>query len=127
MNARLSQHMTILGLCVMVFYCIMLGTGNVSIDLMPQFLISAVIFLSSGKIMRKAALKMARDEDDEEPAKTRQPEPDWAWLTGLLNWSAAFLIIGVMAIILMKPIGVTFQEALSQTLAHQHFFATAVP
>ena len=62
MNARLSTQMTLLGICAMAFYGVMLGTGVFSTDLMPQFIISAVIFLSSGKIMRKAAQRMVRDE-----------------------------------------------------------------
>lgn len=127
MNARLSRQMTLLGICAMAFYGIMLGTGVFSIDIMPQFIISAVIFLSSGKIMRKAARAMVRDEEEEQDKRQKRKEADWPWLTGLLNWTAAFLIIGLMAIFLMKPIGVSLTDALKITTAPDQFFAHAVP
>jgi hypothetical protein len=113
----------------MAFYGIMLGMGVFSIDIMPQFIISAVIFLSSGKIMRKAARAMVRDEEEEEEQNKRQKrkEADWPWLTGLLNWTAAFLIIGLMVIFLMKPIGVSLTDALQITTAPDQFFAHTVP
>ncbi len=127
MNSKLSQHMTLLGICAMAFYGVMLGTGRMSIDVMPQFIISAVIFLSSGHIMRKAARTMARDEAAKKEKQSARKEPDWPWLTALLNWTAAFLVVGVMAIFLMKPIGLTFEDALDLAMAPEHYFAGAVP
>lgn len=127
MNARLSRQMTLLGICAMAFYGIMLGTGVFSTDIMPQFIISAVIFLSSGKIMRRAAQRLAREEEEETEIRPKRREADWPWLTGLLNWTAAFLIIGLMAIFLMKPIGVSLSDALHLTTAPDQFFANAVP
>jgi uncharacterized membrane protein len=127
MNARLSRQMTLLGICAMAFYGIMLGTGIFSVDIMPQFIISAVIFLSSGKIMRKAARCMVRDEEEEPATRPKRKEADWPWLTALLNWTAAFLIVGLMAIFLMKPIGVSLTDALQITTAPDQFFANSVP
>jgi hypothetical protein len=118
--------MTLLGICAMAFYGIMLGTGVFSVDIMPQFIISAVIFLSSGKIMRKAASCMVRDEEEKTEDRPKR-EADWPWLTGLLNWTAAFLVVGLMAILLMKPMGVSFTEALQVTSAPDQFFAHTVP
>ena len=37
MNAKMSQHLTLLGLCALAFYGLMLGTGNISLEIMPQF------------------------------------------------------------------------------------------
>jgi uncharacterized membrane protein len=118
--------MTLLGICAMAFYGIMLGTGLFSVDIMPQFIISAVIFLSSGKIMRKAARCMIRDEEESE-TRPKRKEPDWPWLTALLNWTAALLIVGLMAIFLMKPIGVSFLDSLHFTMAPEQYFAHVVP
>lgn len=126
MNARLSRQMTLLGICAMGFYGVMLGTGTFSTDLMPQFVISAVIFLSSGRIMKAAARSMARDED-EAAERVQRREPDWPWMTLLLNWSAGLMVIGLMAIFLMKPLGISFAEALHLSPAPEQFFATAVP
>lgn len=126
MNARLSRQMTLLGICAMAFYGVMLGTGTFSTDIMPQFIISAVIFLSSGRIMKVAARSLARD-DKEETCRPERKEPDWPWLTVMLNCSATFLVIGLMAIFLMKPIGVSFAEALHFSVAPDQFFAHAVP
>jgi hypothetical protein len=124
MNAKLGQHMILLGLCAVVFYAVMLVSGKLPIEAMPQFVVSAVIFMSSGHFMRKAARSMARDEDEEEAkAKKKRKDTDWAWLTTLLNWTAAFFVIGTMAILLMKPIGVTFHDAIMafRSLDHQYF------
>jgi len=127
MNARLSRQMTLLGICAMAFYGIMLGTGVFSADIMPQFVISAVIFLSSGKIMRKAARCMVRDEEEKPEPRQKRKEADWPWLTCPLNWTAAFMIIGLMTIFLIKPIGVSFTDALHITTAPDQFFAHAIP
>lgn len=126
MNAKMSQHLTLLGLGSMAFYGVMLATDKVSIELMPQFLTSAIIFLSSGRILKKAARSLARADEDEQESKPRR-EFDWPWLTALLNWNAALVVIGIMAIFLMMPAGVSVIEALSSTLAHETFFAGAVP
>ncbi|MBE0598120.1 MAG: hypothetical protein IH614_12700 [Desulfuromonadales bacterium] len=130
MGAKISNCMTLLGICSMAFYAIMMSLGLLSVDLMPQFLVSSVIFLTSGRIMRKAGRAMVRDEAEEEeaaPPRLTAAPADWPWLTGLLNWTGALLIIGIMAIFLMKPIGISLQEALSASAAHEQFFATAVP
>ncbi|MDO3378964.1 hypothetical protein [Geoalkalibacter halelectricus] len=131
MNAKLSQHMTLLGLCAMAFYGVMLATGKLSVDVMPQFVISAVIFLTSGQIMRKAARIRSQDQDEaqakQQTEKVEREEPDWPFLTNLLNWTAALLVVGVMAILIMKPAGVTFSEAFSETVAQENYFAGHVP
>ncbi len=126
MNAKMGQQLTLLGLGALVFYGIMLSTGNLSVEVMPQFLISAVIFLSSGRLMKVAAKNMG-DKESEEEEQPRQPEADWPWLTALLNWTAAMLIIGIMAIILMKPAGVSLLETISHTVTPAHFSAEFVP
>lgn len=134
MNPKLSQHMTLLGLCAMAFYGVMLATGQFSMEVMPQFLVSAVIFLCSGRIMRLMAKRLpVKEKDDTQPqARTAKPSPraseaDWPFLTGLLNWSAAFLIIAVMALWLMKPIGISLGDLFQNSKAHHHFFAGSVP
>lgn len=127
MNAKLAQHMTLLGLCVMVFYGLMLGTGNMTLEVMPQFVISAVIFLTSGRLMKKGAAGRQSEASDSEKVKHDREEPDWAWLTLLLNWLAALTVIGLMAIMLMKPIGVSLVDALTENMNQDHFFADSVP
>lgn len=126
MNAKIGQHLTLLGFCAMIFYGCMLASGHLTVEVLPQFLVTAVIFLSSGRIMRRAAAIAAQTE--EEPTKKRHPEPDWAWLTTLLNWSFALLIIGLMAILLLKPVGLSWQEALSGSSSPgAPYFSGAVP
>ncbi|WP_432821944.1 hypothetical protein [Trichloromonas sp.] len=128
MNAKISQHMILLGLCAMIFYAVMLISGKLPIDAMPQFVVSAVIFMSSGHFMRKAARAMARDEEEDDKSQQKLRETDWPWLTTLLNWTAAFLVIGIMAIILMKPMGITFTEAFKAPKSHdQHYFSHSIP
>ncbi|MCK4536731.1 MAG: hypothetical protein KAT93_06935 [Desulfuromonadales bacterium] len=107
MNSKLSLQMTLLGLAVLAFYAGLLVTGRVSVEVLPQFAVSAVIFLCSGRIMRQMAAKLP--ERDKEEAEEK-PEPDWALRTLILNWVAAAAIVGVVAIFLVKPAGMTFVE-----------------
>jgi len=127
MNAKMSQHLTLLGLCSLVFYGVMLGTGKLSIEMMPQFVISAIIFLMSGRIMRKAAKAMASDDEDISEKKKVQLNLDWPWLTTLLNWTATLLIIGTLSVFLMKPIGISPSKALKISLAPEQFYAHVIP
>lgn len=125
MNAKIGQHLTLLGFCAMIFYGCMLASGQLTVEVLPQFLVTAVIFLSSGRIMRRAAAQMERDEEDKPPRS--HPEPDWAWLTVLLNWSCALLIIGLMALLLMKPVGLSWSDAFSAKPVTTPYYSGAVP
>lgn len=125
---NLSQQMTLLGLAAMVFYAILLATGTVGTDIMPQFMVSAIIFLSSGRLMRKAARNLPRKERKEPVEKPPRVEPDWAWLSQFLNWFMALLIIGVLALWVMKPIGVSFVDALKEHKPVSHpYYSDSVP
>lgn len=110
--------MTLLGLAAMVFYAIMLATGVVGLDVMPQFMVSAIIFLSSGRLMRAAARNMSRKDEGEKEQKVRKKRPrsetDWAWLSQFLNWAMALIILGVLALWVMKPVGVSMIDAYKQ-------------
>ena len=107
MNAKLSRQMTLLGLGVLAFYAGMLGTGYASLEILPQFAISAVIFLSSGKIMRQMANKLpAREPTDSEEFE----EPNWGLRNLVLNWVAAATVVGVVALFLVKPASMTFND-----------------
>ena len=107
MNARLSRQMTFLGLGVLVFYAGMLGTGQASLEILPQFAISAVIFLSSGKIMRQMAEKLpAKEQSDTEDVA----EPNWELRNLVLNWIAAATVVSIVALFLVKPASMTFNE-----------------
>lgn len=126
MNSKVGQRLTLLGLCAMIFYGFMLASGQLTMEIMPQFLVAAVIFLSSGRIMRRAAQLMGKGEDEKEE-KPRRIELDWPWLTALLNWTCAFLVIGVMALLLLKPLDLSWSEAFTRTSGPSHYFAGAVP
>ena len=107
MNAKLSRQMTLLGLGVLAFYAGALGTGQASLEILPQFAISALIFLSSGKIMRQMAEKLpAREQNEHEEVK----EPNWELRNLVLNWVAAATVVGVVALFLVKPVSMTFNE-----------------
>lgn len=107
MNARLSRQMTLLGLGVLAFYAGMLGTGQASLEIMPQFAISAVIFLSSGKIMRQMANRLpAKEQTDTEEAT----EPNWELRNLVLNWVAAATVVSIVALFLVKPASMSFNE-----------------
>jgi len=115
MNAKLSLQMTLLGLGVMVFYAGLIVTGQVSMEILPHYAISAVIFLCSGRIMRQLAAKLPPREEGE-PSPYRLI-PDWSMRTAMLNWVAASVLVSIMAVFLVKPDGMTFTEMLQFTAA----------
>lgn len=124
LNANIHQQLTFLGLCAMGFYGAMFATGNLSIEVMPQFMISSVIFISSGQILKK--FSRGRDDEEQETKKT-SCETDWAWLTLMTNWAFAMLILGGMAIFLMKPADISITDVLHISAAHDQYFAHFVP
>ena len=107
MNAKLSRQMTFLGLGVLAFYAGLLGTGHASLEILPQFAISAVIFLSSGKIMKQMAEKLpAKEETESEEVE----EPNWELRNLVLNWVAAAAVVSIVALFLVKPASMTFND-----------------
>lgn len=110
MNANLRNQMTLLGLAAMVFYGALLATGTVGTDVMPQFIASALVFLSSGRLLRKPAAQRSEEENDE--SREEKKEINWEKMTLLLNWGMSILLISGMAIWIMKPTDVTFSDAL---------------
>ena len=115
MNSKLSLQMTLLGIGVMVFYASLLMSGQVSLEILPHYAISAIIFLCSGRIMRQMAAKLP-PRSDAEPNPNRLI-PDWSMRTAMLNWVAAGVIVSIMALFLVKPDGMTFTEMLQFTAA----------
>jgi DNA-binding transcriptional LysR family regulator len=107
--------MTLLGLGVMVFYAGMVMTGQVSMEILPHYAISALIFLCSGRIMRQMAAKLPPRADIEE--NLYRLIPDWSMRTAMLNWVAAGLLVSIMALFLVKPDGMSFTEMLQFTAA----------
>ena len=107
MTSKLSRQMTFLGLGVLAFYAGQLGPGQDSLEILPQFAISAVIFLSSGKIMRQIADKLPSKERADEQ---KQEEPNWELRNLVLNWLAAATVVSIVALFLVKPASMTFNE-----------------
>lgn len=126
MKGNLGQYLTVLGLCALGFYSVMFGCGYLDLAAMPQFIVTAVIFLTAGRMLKKVRLGTAEEEEEKEGGPLRR-EPDWAWLTAFMNWTAALLIIALMALLLMKPAELSLLEALKFSPAPTSFFAGAVP
>lgn len=102
-----GRQMTILGLAALCYYAVLLASGVVGTDVMPQFVVTAVIFLSSGRLLRRGARSQTQKKrDDKKPEK----EPDWTFRAQILNWVMALLIIGALGLWVMKPVGVSFLE-----------------
>jgi len=102
-----GQQMTILGLVALCYYGVLLAAGVVDTDVMPQFVVSALIFLSSGRLLRGVARNRSPKKRDDE--KSRK-EPDWELRTQVLNWVMALLIMSALGLWVMKPVGVSFLE-----------------
>lgn len=102
-----GRQMTILGLVALCYYAVLLAAGVVDIDVMPQFVVSAAIFFSSGRLMRGVARsRPQKKREEEKPAK----EPNWELRAQVLNWVMALLIMGALGLWVMKPVGVSFLE-----------------
>jgi hypothetical protein len=125
MKGNLGQYLTLLGFCALAFYGVMLGCGYLGLEAMPQFMVTAVIFLTAGRMLKK--VRLGGTEEEEEDAGALRREPDWPWLTAFMNWTAALLIIALMAILLMKPAELSLLEAFKFSPAQSSFFAGAVP
>lgn len=126
MKGNLGQYMTVLGFCALGFYGVMFGCGYLGLEAMPQFVVTAIIFLSAGRMLKKIRLGSAEEEEGKDAGALRR-EPDWAWLTAFMNWTAALLIIALMAILLMKPSELSLLDAFKFSPAQSSFFAGAVP
>ena len=107
MNAKLSRQMTMIGLGTLAFYACVLGTGYASLEVLPQFAISAVIFLCSGKIMRQMAKKLPAKE---QPESEEVEEPNWELRNLVLNWVAAATVVSIVALFLVKPASMSANE-----------------
>ena len=126
MKGNLGQYVTILGFCALGFYGLLFGCGYLGLEAMPQFAVTAIIFLTAGRMLKKVRLGSAEEEEEKEAGMARR-EPDWAWLTAFMNWTAALMIIALMAILLMKPVGLSLLDAFKFSSAQSSFFAGAVP
>jgi len=109
---KLSQQMTFLGMAALMYYAILLAMGVLSAAVMPQFLVTAVIFLSSGRLIRNGARQRTKENDDDESKKKPRVEPNWTLWTQILNWGMTGFIICVLGLWVMKPVGVPFFEFL---------------
>ena len=107
MNAKLSRQMTMIGLGTLAFYACVLGTGHATLEVLPQFAISAVIFLCSGKVMRQMAEKLPAKE---QPEAEETEEPNWELRNLVLNWVAAATVVSIVALFLVKPASMSFNE-----------------
>ena len=105
----------------MAFYASLLASGQVSIEILPQFAVSAIFFLFSGKIMRQMASQLPAKEKEE------KPEVDWAFRTAVLNWVAAGVVISIMTIILVKPADMTYLDLLAVTSGHDVYPIMTLP
>lgn len=109
---KLSQQMTILGMAALMYYAVLLVMGVLSTAVMPQFIVTAIIFLSSGWLIRNGARRRTDEDDDDESKKKPRVEPNWALRTQILNWGMTVFIVCALGLWVMKPVGVSFLEFL---------------
>ena len=106
--------MSLFGLCAMGFYTIMLSTGKFSLDVMPQFAIAAVMFLSSGRIMKKVARRIRTSQREQE--EEDQPQGiDFQ----LLSWMFGISVLMFISLLLLVPFGVSIEDTYLFRVAHQ--------
>jgi len=77
-----------------------------------------------------AARKLPPKEIDEEKEKRKQAQPklDWDWMSQFLNWAMALIILGALALWVMKPIGVSLVDAIKQYKPASHpYYSDHIP
>jgi len=125
MNADIGQKLTLLGLCAVVFYGVLLASGLASLEVMPQFLVSALIFVCSGRLAGMVAARSDEQEDDQNSPKDQQPaasDEDWARLTMVFNWLAVVVIVIVLALWVIKPQGVSLGSFVEETFVNHQVY-----
>lgn len=110
MYTKLSKLMTLFGLAVMGFYAIMLSSGQFDLEVMPQFAIAAVIFLSSGRIMRKVARRIQQQQNCSATSHVDLQ---------LLCWLLGIAMLMILSLLLLVPFGVSLQDTYLFRLTHQ--------
>ncbi len=113
MYTKLSKLMTLFGLCAMAFYAIMLSSGSFSLNIMPQFAIAAVMFLSSGRIMRKVAKRIRAGQGKEEEERPKGMDFQ------LLSWVIGLFVLMVLSLMLLVPFGVSIEDTYLFRITHQ--------
>jgi len=115
MNAKLSQKMTLLGLCAMAFYGMMLASGQSVHEVMPQFLVSALVFLFAGRLLRLAGVRSGEKEQEEPKPESKITDEEWQRVTQVLNWTAVIVILCVLSLWIMTPQDATLGEFVHET------------
>ena len=75
-KGNLGQYLTLLGICSLLFYGVMVATGHLSPKEMPQFLVTAVIFLTAGRMARRVKLGDSEEETTDEATEQREPDTE---------------------------------------------------
>lgn len=121
MYTRLSKLMTLFGLCAMGFYAIMLSSGRFTVEVMPQFALSAVIFLSSGRIMKKVARRIRAGNSEQDEAAPKRIDFQ------LLSWVVGVSLLMLLSLLLLVPFGVTIENTYLFKVANQLFDSSLIP
>lgn len=126
MNADIGQKLTLLGICAVVFYGILFATGLASLEAMPQFLVSALVFICSGRMAGMAGVR-GEEQDERDSTANAEPEPaaseeDWARLTVVFNWFAVVVIIAVLSLWVIKPQGTSLGTYVEETFVNRDVY-----
>ena len=122
MKTNISRQMTFLGLVALVFYATLLANGKASFEILPQYAISIVFFLFSGRMLRQVAkASNSKDQHDTEEL----PPSDWDLRTTIVNWLAVCMFVCVITIFLIKPPAMTFYDFLISPTDNETFFLLA--
>ena len=125
MNADIGQKLTLLGLCAVVFYAILFATGLATLEVMPQFLVSALVFICSGRMTGMVGARSDEQEEGEKRPEDAQPaasEEDWARLTLVCNWLAVIVIIAILALWVIKPQGTSLGTFVEETFVNHEVY-----
>ena len=118
MYMKLGNLMTLLGLCAMGAYGLMLISGTFTFAEMPQFIMSALVFMVSGKVMRSVALQAG---------ERKRIKPQKKMDLQLLSWVAGLSLLSFLALLLLIPFGASLQNCYLFQLTRQLFSSVLIP
>lgn len=124
MKADIGQKLILLGFCAVVFYGVLLATGLASFEAMPQFLVSALVFICSGRMVGMVGAS-SDEQDGNSPEAELEPaasEEDWACLTVVFNWFAVIVILSVLSLWVIKPQGTSLGDYVEETFVNRDVY-----
>ena len=123
LKSRIDRQTTILGYLTIVIYAALFLLGETTLDTLPQFLVTALFFLYSGKGLRR----ILQERPAGSPRNLKRAEADWDFHTRALNLLTASIIIIFLILVLIRPANMSYLELIKMTTGREEFPVISLP